>query len=66
LNNASIFCSFYDQSPLLVTGSDVDMFEPGSIYEIEDFINNSRMLLKQLNSFFQIIDLLKLDEKTGL
>jgi hypothetical protein len=49
-----------------VIGSDVDMFEPGSIYEIEDFINNSRMLLKQLNSFFQIIDLLKLDEKTGL
>tara|TARA_B110000116_G_scaffold260085_1_gene262837 strand:+ start:60 stop:260 length:201 start_codon:yes stop_codon:yes gene_type:complete len=66
LNNASIFCSFYDQSPLLVIGSDVDMFEPGSIYEIEDFINNSRMLLKQLNSFFQIIDVLKLDEKTGL
>ena len=36
------------------------MFEPGSIYEPEDFIDDSKSLLKELNLIFSIIDQLKL------
>ena len=42
------------------------MFEPGSIYEPEDFIDDSKNLLKELNLIFSIIDQLKLNMKINL
>mgnify|MGYP001230305973 FL=1 len=43
-----------------------NMFEPGSIYEPEDFIDDSKNLLKELNLIFNIIDQLKLNMKINL
>lgn len=43
-----------------------DLFEPGSIYETEDFIDDSKSLLKEMNMIFQIVDILKLDQNIGM
>jgi hypothetical protein len=42
------------------------MFEPGPITKPEDFIDDSKNLLKEINSIFNICDTLKLDVNTGL
>ena len=43
-----------------------DMFEPGSIFEPEDFIDDSKNLLKELNLIFNIIDQPKLNMNINL
>ena len=43
-----------------------DMFEPGSIFEPEDFVDDSKSLLKELNLIFGIVDILKLNMKINL
>ena len=43
-----------------------DLFETGSIYEAEDFIDDSKSLLKELSLIFNIIDTLKLNMKINL
>ena len=42
------------------------MFEPGSIHEREDFIDDAKSLLSEMQSIFQIIDTLKLNQNIGL
>ena len=59
-------CSFLDQSLLMLLPIDKDMFEPGPINEPEDFIDDSKNLLKEMHSIFNICDTLKLDINTGL
>ena len=59
-------CSFLDQSLLMLLPIDKDMFEPGPITEPEDFIDDSKNLLKEMHSIFNICDTLKLDMNTGL
>jgi hypothetical protein len=42
------------------------MFEPGPITEPEDFIDDSKSLLKEMQLIFDISDTLELNIKTGL
>ena len=57
----SIQCCFYNNKLLMMIPIEKDMFEPGSIYEAEDFIDDSKSLLKELSLIFSIIDTLKLN-----
>ena len=43
-----------------------DLFEPGSIFEPEDFIDDAKHLLKEMAGIFQIVDTLRLDLDIGL
>ena len=62
----SIQCCFYNNKLLMMIPIEKDMFEPGSIYEAEDFIDDSKSLLKELSLIFNIIDTLKLNIKINL
>ena len=62
----SIQCCFYNNKLLMMIPIEKDMFEPGSIYEAEDFIDDSKSLLKELSLIFNIIDSLKLNMKINL
>ena len=62
----SIQCCFYNNKLLMMIPIEKDMFEPGSIYEAEDFIDDSKSLLKELSLIFSIIDTLKLNMKINL
>ena len=59
-------CSFYDESLFIMIPVKKNLFEPGPIYESEDFVDDAQNVLKEMNDIFQIIDLLKLDQKTSL
>jgi len=58
--------SFYDNNLLMMIPIKKNLFEPGSIFEPEDFIDDSKSLLKEMNIIFQIIDILKLNQNIGL
>ena len=62
----SIQCCFYNNKLLMMIPIEKDMFEPGSIYEAEDFIDDSKSLLKELSMIFSIIDTLKLNMEINL
>lgn len=62
----SIQCCFYNKELFMMIPIKKDMFEPGSIFEPEDFIDDSKNLLKELNLIFNIIDQLKLNMKINL
>ena len=61
-----IECSFCNESLLMLISIKRNMFEPGSIHEREDFIDDAKSLLSEMQSIFQIIDTLKLDQNIGL
>ena len=62
----SIQCCFYNNKLLMMIPIEKDLFETGSIYEAEDFIDDSKNLLKELSLIFNIIDTLKLNMKINL
>lgn len=62
----SIQCCFYNNKLLMMISIEKDLFETGSIYEAEDFIDDSKSLLKELSLIFNIIDTLKLNMKINL
>ena len=62
----SIQCCFYNKELFMMIPIKKNMFEPGSIYEPEDFIDDSKSLIKELNLLFNIIDQLKLNMKINL
>ncbi|MEC9328306.1 MAG: DUF3137 domain-containing protein [Pseudomonadota bacterium] len=61
-----IQCSFYQNQLLMMISIKRDMFEPGSIFEHEDFVDDAKSLLKEMNIIFQIVDTLHLDLDVGL
>ncbi len=63
--NNPIECSFYDDH-LLITIQCKNLFTPGPINKSEDFIDDSKILLKSINTIFEIIDILKLDQNIGM
>jgi hypothetical protein len=65
-SSGDIQCSFYDNSLLMTIPIDKNMFEPGPITEPEDFIDDSKSLLKEMQLIFDISDTLELNIKTGL
>ena len=64
--NGVIQCSFYLNKLLLMIPSDKNRFEVGSIYQPATFIDDIDQILKEMTIIFQIIDILKLERKTGL
>jgi hypothetical protein len=61
-----IQCSFYLNKLLLMIPSDKNRFEVGSIYQPATFVDDINDILKEMAVIFQIIDILKLERKTGL
>jgi len=61
-----IQCSFYLNKLLLMIPSDKNRFEVGSIYQPATFVDDINHILKEMAIIFQIIDILKLEQKTGL
>ena len=61
-----IQCSFYQNQLLMMIPIQRNMFEPGSVFEVEDFIDDAKSLLKEMDIIHQIIDTLKLDLDIGL
>ena len=61
-----IQCSFYQNQLLMMISIERDMFEPGSIFEHEDFVDDAKSLLKEMNIIYQIVDTLHLDLDVGL
>jgi len=57
---------FYDNSLLMLISLNRNLFEPGSIFNREDFIDDAKILLREMNAIFSIIDTLKLDMDIGL
>lgn len=65
-DNARLQCSFYEDQLLLMIPSRKDRFEPGSIFRPVTFVDDINMILQEMQLIFQIIDTLKLDQRTGL
>ena len=61
-----IECSFYKQSLVMAIHLKKDWFEPGPITEIEDFQDDSKNLLTDINSIFNICDTLQMDSEIRL
>ncbi len=61
-----IECSFYDNKLLIMIALKENMFEPDSIYNSEDFTDDSKKLLKDMHIIFSIIDTLKLNQNIGM
>ena len=64
--NGTIQCSFYLNKLLLMIPSDKNRFEVGSIYQPATFVDDINHILKEMAIIFEIIDILKLERKTGL
>jgi hypothetical protein len=72
INLADIFggkgiqCSFYDDKLLFMIPSKQNRFETGSIFTPATFEPEINTILAEMSEIFQIIDVLKLNEHTGL
>ncbi len=66
LGGKSLECSFYDRSLLMMIAVDRNLFEPGSVFDPEDFVDDARALLRDMQIINEIIDTLKLDQNIGL
>ncbi|MGE0755267.1 MAG: DUF3137 domain-containing protein [Alphaproteobacteria bacterium] len=62
----AIQCSFYDNRLLLMISSKENRFETGSIFEPATFVDDINTILREMQLIFQIIDILKLHQRTGL
>ena len=51
---------------VILLESSKDWFEPGSIFEADDFVDDCKSLLKELSQIFSLIDTLRLNVKTNL
>mgnify|MGYP006168602599 CR=1 FL=1 len=59
-------CSFYDNKLLLMIPSTIDRFEVTSPLKPATFVSETNTILKEMEVIFQIINVLKLGQKTGL
>ena len=64
-NSDNMKCSFFDRSLFMVVPLEKNMFEPGPINKPEDFIDDAKSLLKEIQTIFDISDTLKLDMEIG-
>jgi len=63
--NEIVQCSFYDDQLLLMISSDKNRFET-DFFQPATFVEDINNILKEMALIFQIIDALKLGQKTGL
>lgn len=61
-----IQCSFYDNRLLLMIPSAYNRFETSSVFQPATFVQDITTILAEMDLIFQIIDLLKLNQRTGL
>jgi hypothetical protein len=66
LQSPQIQCSFYDMKLLILLPSEINFFEADSIFKPATFVDDINMVLEQMQIIFDIIDILKLDQNTGL
>ena len=59
-------CSFYENRLLIKIDVTENLFEPGSIFEPEDFIDDAKTVLADMHQIFRVIDTLKLDQNIKL
>ena len=64
-NSDTMKCSFFDRSLFMAVPLEKNMFEPGPINKPEDFIDDAKSLLKEIQAIFEISDTLKLDMDIG-
>jgi hypothetical protein len=65
-NADGIQCSFYNNNLLLMLTSYENRFEVRSINQPVDFMEDTQIIRNQMQSIFEIIDILKLNESTRL
>lgn len=62
-----IECSFYDNRLVIMIPIKRNLFTPtSSIFKASNFIDDARILLKEMHLILQIIDILKLDQNIGM
>lgn len=61
-----IECSFFENKLLITIDKKADSFEFNSIFKKTDYYQDCLSVMKQINSLLEIIEILKLDEKTKL
>jgi hypothetical protein len=62
----TIECSFFDDNLLILIPTDHDIFSNSSVFKPSTFIQESNTILQEMDEIFGIIDILKLNESTGL
>lgn len=63
---SGVQCSFYDNRLLLMIVSTHDRFETGSAFAPATFVAEINTILEEMSLIFQMVDTLKLNERTGL
>ena len=58
--------SFHQGSLLLIFHDSKDLFEPNSLLKKMDVAGECRKVIEQISLLFDIVDILKIDERTGL
>jgi hypothetical protein len=64
--SCAIQCAFKDGKLLLAIPTANEWFSTGSIFKRASFIPEINLILKEMDQLFAIIDVLKLDDRTGL
>jgi len=59
-------CSFFDDKLLMKIAVKRNLFEAGSVFEPEDFVDDAKQFLEDVNLIFAIIETLKLDQDIGM
>ena len=59
-------CCFYQEKVVFVVPIKKNMFEPGSIYANENFIDDAKSLLEEMDLICKIIDILRLNIRTNI
>lgn len=62
----SMQCSFYNNHLLIMIPTNQPRFEISSIFKRVNFLTDCRIIMAQMKEIYQIIDILKLDQKIGL
>ena len=62
----AVQCCFYQEKVVFVIPVKKNMFEPGSIYVAENFIDDAKSLLEEMDLICKIVDILNLNIKTSL
>ncbi len=65
-HKAPIQGSFFDDKLLLTIKTGQDRFETASIFRPATFVREINTILKEMPAIFRIIEVLKLDQRTGL
>ena len=64
--NGKISAAFDNAKLLIMLDSDREWFEPSSVYKPATFAEDIGLIFDQMDQLFAIIDVLKLDDRTGL